>query len=53
MPAQFLPIHFHQNGEWAHQQGLKLANINLSNAIVLTGADVPEVFIQLDIRKGK
>ena len=53
MPAQFLPLHFQQNEEWAHLQGLKLSNVNPSDAMVVIGANVLEVFIQLDIRKGK
>ena len=51
--AQFLPLHFQQNGEWTHLQGLKLSNINPSDAMVVISADVPEAFIQLDIRKVK
>ena len=31
MSAQFLPLNFQQNGEWAHLQGLKLSNINPSD----------------------
>ena len=27
-----MPFHFQQNGEWAHLQGLKLANINPTDA---------------------
>ena len=52
--GQFLPIHFQQNGEWAHLQGLKLDNINPSDVTVEIGADGQEdVFKQLNIRKGK
>ena len=25
MPEQILPLHFQQNGEWAHLQGLKFS----------------------------
>ena len=32
---------------------MKLSNINPSDVMVVISADVPEVFIQLDIRKGK
>ena len=53
MPAQFLSIYFPQHGERAHLQGLKLANFNPSDAMVVIGADIPEAFIQLHIRKGK
>ena len=53
MQAQFLPVHFQKNGEWAHLQRLKLANINPNNLMVVSDVNVPEDFIQLDIRKGK
>ena len=51
--AQFLPIHFQQNGEWVHLQRLKLANINPGDVMVVIGTYVSEAFIQLSIRKGK
>ena len=44
--AQFLPIHFQQNGEWAHLQRLKLANINPVDVMVVIGTYVSEAFIQ-------
>ena len=44
--AQFLPIHFQQNGEWAHLQRLKLANINPGDVMVVIGTYVSEAFIQ-------
>ena len=53
MPAQLIPIHYQKNGEKTHLQGLKLANINPSDVMEVICADVPEVFIQLDIWKGK
>ena len=53
MPGQFLPLHIQQNGEWAHLQGLKLSHMNPSDVMVVIGADVPEAFVQLDIRNGK
>ena len=53
MSAQFLPLHFKQNEEWAHMQGLKLSNTIISRVMIMTVPDLTEAFIELDIREEK
>ena len=52
MPSQLLSKRSQPKEEWAYLQQLKLANTDRSDVTAVVGADVPEAFMQLDIRKG-
>ena len=51
MLSQHLPLRFHSDKKWAYVRNLKHNNINPSKLTLSTGADVPEAFIQQDIKK--
>ena len=51
MPSQHLPLGFHSDDKWVYIQNLKLDDINPSKTTVVIDADVPEAFIQWDIKK--
>ena len=52
MPSQHLPLGFHSDEKWAYIQNLKLDYVNPTKVTLVTGVDVPEAFIQRDIKKG-
>ena len=53
MPSQQLPSGYESNNTWQYLHGLQLVNVEPSKVTVVIGADVPEAFIQLDIKRGQ
>ena len=53
MPSQQLPSGYESNNTWQYLHGLQLVNVEPSKVTVVIGADVPEAFIQLEIKRGQ
>ena len=51
LPSQHLPLGVHSDEKWAYIRNLKLADVNPSKVTLVIGADVPEAFIQRDLKK--